>query len=75
MDRWCARCAAAAGGDGLRDRPRCGAPSLFPLGQRCAVIAIACDTPVHHRYPEGTVWTLQRLTQSVRARVEDPPMG
>ena len=65
----------AEGMKGLRDRPRCGAPGRFTVGQRCEVLGIACDAPVNYGYPQGSVWTLDRLTDTARARVAGPPMS
>lgn len=72
--KWCSRY-AAEGLEGLRDRHRCGAPPRFTIGQRCEVIAIACDRPAHYGYPEGTLWTLDRLTETGRVRVDGSPMS
>lgn len=72
--KWCSRY-LAEGIDGLRDRPRSGAPSRFTVGQRCEVIAIACDDPANYGYPEGSQWILDRLTETARARVDGAAMS
>jgi len=63
------------GVDGLYDRPRSGAPGKFSVGQRCEVLAIACDDPVNYGFAEGTTWALDRLTETATARVEGPTMS
>lgn len=65
----------AQGVDGLHDRPRSGAPSRFSVGQRCEVLAIACDNPANYGYPEERIWTLDYLTATARARVGGPAMS
>jgi transposase len=60
---------------GLFDRPRSGRPGVFDVGQRCEVIALACDDPAHYGYPEGLPWTLDHLTETARMRIEGPPMS
>lgn len=74
VNKWCGRY-LAEGSAGLHDRERSGAPSRFTVGQRCEVIAIACDEPVNYGYPEGSQWTLDLLTDTARARVDGAAMS
>lgn len=72
--KWCNRY-QAGGIEGLRDMYRSGAPSRFTVGQRCEVIAIACDAPANYGHPEATIWTLDLLTVTAGARVDGPVMS
>lgn len=74
VNKWCGRY-LAEGIEGLRDRRRSGAPSRFTIGQRCEVVAIACDDPVNYGHPEGTRWTLDLLTATASAHVDGPAMS
>jgi transposase len=64
-----------SGIDGLYDLPRSGAPTKFQVGQRCEVIAIACDAPANYGFPTYTLWNLDLLTQVVHNNVEGPTMS
>lgn len=74
VHKWCGRY-LTEGREGLRDRARSGAPCRFTVGQRCEVIAIACDDPVNYGHPEGSQWTLDLLTDTARARVDGAAMS
>src|SRR5258708_5304302 len=50
VQRWRTRF-AAAGCDGLRDRPRCGRPSVLPPTTHALVIALACERPAERDVP------------------------
>lgn len=50
VQRWRARF-AAAGYDGLQDRPRCGRPSVLPPTTDALVIALACERPADRDVP------------------------
>lgn len=52
--------------DGLKDLPRCGAPSRFTVEQRCQVLAVACATPCDYGLEGQTRWTRDTLTEVVR---------
>ena len=72
--KWCHRY-QAGGIEGLHDMYRSGAPSRFTVGQRYALIAIACDTPANYGHPDATIWTLDLLTVTAGARVDGPVMS
>lgn len=65
----------AYGVDGLRDRPRPGAPSKYTLEERCEIIAIACDDPTHYGFSEFPQWTFDLLTQVVQDEDDLRPMS
>src|SRR5258708_34047791 len=50
VQRWRARF-AAAGCDGLQDRPRRGRPSVLPPTTRALVVALACERPTERDVP------------------------
>jgi transposase len=50
VQRWRARF-AAAGCDGLQDRPRRGRPSVLPATTHALVIALACERPAERDVP------------------------
>lgn len=54
--------------DGLYDRPRSGAPPRFRVGQRCEVLAIACDDPAHDGFFQ-TRWTCDALIEAVNRAI------
>lgn len=63
----------ARGIDGLIDMPRSGVPGKFSAGQRCEVIAIACDSPINCGFKEYSRWNYDILTTAVQAN--DIPMS
>jgi len=50
VQRWRARF-AAAGCDGLHDRPRRGRPSVLPPTTRALIVALACERPTDRDLP------------------------
>jgi transposase len=53
---------------GLGDLPRSGAPTRFSVEQRCQVLSIACAAPGDYGLDGQTCWTLDTLTEAVRAQ-------
>ena len=72
--KWCKRF-LAEGMEGLSDQPRAGAPVQFAAEQRCEVLAIACANPEQYGCPEGSMWTLNRLTETAAAHIAGPVMS
>lgn len=64
----------ALGTEGLHDRRRSGAPGRFTVGQRCELLAIACDDPTTYGGPDGP-WTLDGLTAAAAAHIDAPAMS
>ncbi len=60
--------------EGLRDAPRSGRPRRYSAGQRCEVIALACDDPANYGYYGEEYWTYDTLTEVVN-RCAEIPMG
>lgn len=50
---------------GLEDAPRSGRPNRYSTGQRCEVIAMACDNPQNYGYQGQERWTYDTLTEAV----------
>jgi len=51
---------------GLEDAPRSGRPARYDVGQRCEVIALACDEPHNYGYTGEEHWTYTTLTEAVQ---------
>ncbi|MHB8392408.1 MAG: IS630 family transposase, partial [Acidobacteriaceae bacterium] len=69
------QCYLEGGIDGLRDRYRSGRPGVFGVGQRCELIAIACDDPHNYGYPDGFHWTLDMLADTAKREIAAPTMS
>lgn len=50
---------------GLHDALRSGRPSRYSPGERCEVIALACDAPANYGYHGEEHWTYDTLTEAV----------
>ena len=61
--------------EGLRDQYRSGRRGVFRVGQRCELIAIACDNPRNYGYPEGSLWTLNMLKETAKREIAGPEMS
>ena len=53
------------GMEGLMDAPRSGRPRKYSVGQRCEVIALACDQPSSYGYEGEEHWTYDTLTEAI----------
>lgn len=62
------------GFQGLYDAPRSGRPRVYSAGQRCEVIAVACDDPANYGYLGEEHWTYDTLTEAV-SRCTGIPMS
>src|SRR5436305_9551191 len=73
MTLWRTRSAYKEGGlaHALQDAPRPGAPRHYEPAQEAEVVALACSNPP----PGQKRWTLGRLTEAARERLQCPKLS
>jgi transposase len=72
VQRWRARF-AAAGCDGLQDRPRRGRPSMVPATTRALVVALACERPADRDVPLSRYSLSELATEVANVLATLPP--
>jgi transposase len=73
MTIWRTRSAYKEGGlaNALQDAPRPGAPRRYEPAQEAEVVALACSQPP----PGQKRWTIERLTEAARVRLQRPKLS
>jgi len=73
MTVWRTRSAYKEGGlaCALQDAPRSGAPRRYEAAQEAQVVALACSQPP----PGQKRWTIVRLTEAARERLQRPELS